>query len=128
VLYSPEVFEPQQTLRHYCRNPKCRSKLRTPVADPREAFCTKGCYTSFYRQRCRVCEELIAQPKHGVRAICNKAKCRDAWAAKTGLAAILTRAATLVAQHPKAPREVPNPRALFRASKPTDHGALSPAR
>jgi hypothetical protein len=44
------------TGRHYCRNPKCRSKLPAPVANEREAFCTRGCYIGFHRTRCLVCE------------------------------------------------------------------------
>ena len=43
-------------VRHYCRNPKCRSKLKTPVENPREAFCALGCHSAFYRKRCLVCE------------------------------------------------------------------------
>ena len=27
----------------FCRNPKCRSKLKTQVSNPREAFCARGC-------------------------------------------------------------------------------------
>ena len=46
-------------VRHYCRNPKCRSKLKSAVSNPREAFCARGCYTSFYRKRCLVCEEAM---------------------------------------------------------------------
>jgi hypothetical protein len=59
-------------LRHRCRNSKCRSKLPTSVANEREAFCTRGCHASFYRERCLVCER-------GMRLICNKGKCRNAW-------------------------------------------------
>ena len=39
-------------LRHYCRNPRCRSKLKQPVENPRRAFCTRGCHSSFYHSRC----------------------------------------------------------------------------
>src|SRR6516165_378523 len=42
--------------RKRCRNLRCRSKLPTPVENPHRAFCTRGCYESFYRNRCRVCE------------------------------------------------------------------------
>ena len=70
-------------LRHRCRNPLCRCKLPEPVANKREAFCTRGCYGSFYLHRCRVCEEPIEQPKHGTRLICKKSKCQNEW--KTGL-------------------------------------------
>ena len=48
-----------QDLRHYCRNPRCRSKLPSPVSNPREAFCTRGCYESFHLKRCRVCEQPL---------------------------------------------------------------------
>jgi hypothetical protein len=40
-----------EELRHYCRNPRCRSKLPNPIANPREAFCARGCHGSFYRKR-----------------------------------------------------------------------------
>jgi hypothetical protein len=43
----------QQT-RTYCR--RCRSKLPAPVTNMREAFCARGCHTSFYRHRCMACE------------------------------------------------------------------------
>jgi hypothetical protein len=71
-------------LRHYCRNPKCRSKLPKPVANPREAFCVRGCHSSFYLKRCRICEGAIAQPsgRGAPRLICKKSKCRNTW--KTG--------------------------------------------
>ena len=37
--------------RHYWRNSRCRSKLPTPVANVSEAFCARGCHSSFYRKR-----------------------------------------------------------------------------
>jgi hypothetical protein len=68
-----------EEVRHHCRNPRCRrSKLPAPVSNPREAFCTRGCYNSFYRHRCLICEQRIEQPKRGKRLICKKAKCRSA--------------------------------------------------
>jgi hypothetical protein len=45
--------------RHYCRNPRCRSKLPAPVENEHQAFCTRGCFESFYRSRCLVCEKNI---------------------------------------------------------------------
>jgi hypothetical protein len=48
-----------EDLRHRCRNPHCRSKLPTPVSNPREAFCVRGCYESFHLKRCRVCEKRL---------------------------------------------------------------------
>jgi hypothetical protein len=41
-------------LRHQCR--KCRTKLNEPTDNPRRAFCCRGCFNSFYRSRCVVCE------------------------------------------------------------------------
>jgi hypothetical protein len=68
-----------EEVRHYCRNPRCRSKLSAPVRNPRDAFCTRGCYNSFFLHRCLVCEGRIEQPKRGKRLICKKAKCRSAF-------------------------------------------------
>ena len=53
------LTEFDQKLRHYCRHPKCRSKLQTPVENHREAFCARGCHSAFYRHRCLVCERLM---------------------------------------------------------------------
>ena len=50
----------ETALRHYCRNPKCRAKLKAPTSDRREAFCSlksNGCRDRFYRLRCYICEE-----------------------------------------------------------------------
>ena len=71
----------QQELRHMCRNPKCRMKLPEPVENPREAFCTRGCYGSFYLHRCLICEEPITPN----RKICRKPECRRALAVGVGL-------------------------------------------
>jgi hypothetical protein len=57
----------ETALRHYCRNPKCRMRLPAPVSNAKEAFCTAGCYRSFYLHRCRVCEERIEQSKYTTR-------------------------------------------------------------
>jgi hypothetical protein len=77
------MTEFKQELRHYCRNPKCRSKLPTPVANPREAFCARGCYRSVYLKRCVVCEGPIER-KRDDQKVCRKAKCRSAWRAGSG--------------------------------------------
>jgi hypothetical protein len=69
-----------QELRHYCRNPKCRSKLKVPVANPREAFCARGCHSSYYLKRCLVCEEPFER-KSATQKVCRKSKCRSAWRA-----------------------------------------------
>jgi len=46
-------------IRHYCRNPHCRSKLKAPVEDHHLAFCTPSCHHNFYRLRCRICERRL---------------------------------------------------------------------
>ena len=74
--FAPEV-------RHYCRKPKCRSKLPKPVSNERDAFCARGCHTAFYRKRCLVCEGPIERNRDDQK-ICRKAKCRSAWRARTG--------------------------------------------
>ena len=40
----------------FCRHRICRTKLKKPVSNKREAFCSRGCHTSFYLKRCLVCE------------------------------------------------------------------------
>jgi hypothetical protein len=64
-------------MRYYCRNPKCRSKLPAPVSNPREAFCARGCHTSFYRKRCLVCEQPMER-KTEHQLVCGKRRCRNA--------------------------------------------------
>ena len=73
-----------EKLRHRCRNPRCRSKLTTPVANPREAFCTKGCRSSFYRKRCVICEGDMVR-KTGNQLVCGKRRCRNALQAQKAL-------------------------------------------
>lgn len=74
-------YRPANSERHYCRNPRCRSKLPTPVSNPREAFCTKGCHSSFYRNRCLICEgAMVRKAEH--QLICGKRRCRNALQAR----------------------------------------------
>ena len=75
----------ETAMRSMCRNPRCRSKLPMPVSNPTEAFCTRGCHSSFYRTRCRVCECTIEQPKRGQRLVCNKPRCYAAFRRREAL-------------------------------------------
>ena len=68
---------------HYCRNPHCRSKLKAPVSNRREAFCARGCHTSFYLRRCLLCEGPL-QRRNRTQRVCRKARCRSAWRAQAG--------------------------------------------
>ena len=70
-------------LRHFCRNTKCRSKLKRPVSNKREAFCARGCHTSFYLNRCLVCEDPL-QRRNKTQRVCRKSQCRNAWRARAG--------------------------------------------
>jgi hypothetical protein len=74
----------EAAMRHYCRNPKCRSKLKTPVCNPREAFCARGCHSSFYRKRCLICEGTFER-KTERQLICGKRRCRNALQARSAL-------------------------------------------
>jgi hypothetical protein len=69
-----------QETRKRCRNPKCRMKLTTPVVNEREAFCSRGCHSAFYRKRCLVCGEPM-EHKTERQLICGKRKCKNALAA-----------------------------------------------
>ena len=67
------VARPELTgVRHYCRNPRCRSKLPAPIEIRNYAFCTRACHSSFYRHRCVVCERHKRSEKAGT---CGR-KCR----------------------------------------------------
>jgi hypothetical protein len=68
----------QENLLHtYCRNPRCRSKLREPVDNPHAAFCCKGCWTQFHRSRCVVCEGEIKRNPSSHQMLCGRRKCRN---------------------------------------------------
>jgi hypothetical protein len=84
VALTPSLLSPapaeSENLRRYCRNPHCRAKLAAPVSNDRDAFCSRGCHTAFFRTRCQVCEKPIEQPAHGgTRLVCNRASCKSAW-------------------------------------------------
>lgn len=88
-----------ETLRCYCRNPRCRSKLPTAVSNAREAFCTRGCYSSFYLHHCVACEGPIAR-KRDDQKVCRKAKCRNAWRAGSCFGRYATSDAKLASKTP----------------------------
>jgi hypothetical protein len=73
MLYNPQSVTSQ--IRHYCRNPRCAGKLKTPVGNPRDAFCCRGCERRFYGCRCRVCEQLFSR-KTKRRQVCGRDQCR----------------------------------------------------
>ena len=69
--------------RGFCRHRKCRTKLKAPASNPREAFCARGCHTSFYLKRCLVCEGPLRR-RNKTQRVCRKARCRSAWRARAG--------------------------------------------
>jgi len=73
-----------QELRHRCRNPKCRMKLKNPVANEHHAFCTPGCYSSFYLKRCVVCENEKPAGRSD-RKFCRRPRCRSKYAGNRDL-------------------------------------------
>ena len=69
-------LERQAPERKRCRNPRCRQKLEA-VGNDRHAFCCRGCFNSFYLNRCRVCEKPL-RDKRGGRLYCRPPnKCRQ---------------------------------------------------
>jgi hypothetical protein len=64
-----------QGLRHHCRNPRCRMKLKEPVENLQKAFCTRGCHSSFYLKRCIVCENDKPAGSTVRRKLCRRPKC-----------------------------------------------------
>lgn len=52
-------------------------KLKAPVENPKDAFCTRGCYRQFHRKRCVVCEhDMERRTEH--QLVCGKRRCRNA--------------------------------------------------
>jgi hypothetical protein len=75
----------ETSYRHYCRNPKCKAKLPTPVSNPKEAFCSLkpgGCADRYYRLRCYVCEERKAGRLDA--RTCGRRKCKNAIRSQKG--------------------------------------------
>jgi hypothetical protein len=56
TAYSEAPAPATNGLRHRCRNPRCGLKLKRLTDNPRNAFCCSGCVTSYFRNRCVVCE------------------------------------------------------------------------
>jgi hypothetical protein len=44
------------------------------VSNPREAFCARGCYSSFYRKRCVACEQPMERKRES-QQLCGRRKC-----------------------------------------------------
>ena len=59
-----------------CRNPRCGLKLREPVENTHAAFCVRGCWEQFHRQRCVVCERPKDQKRGRIRLVCERRLCR----------------------------------------------------
>ena len=89
--------------RQFCRNQKCRSKLKAPVSNKREAFCARGCHTSFYLNRCLLCEGPL-QRRNKTQRVCRKSQCRNAWRAKPGFGRYLP--STVVSSASKTPNSI----------------------
>ncbi len=109
-----------QETRKRCRH--CKMRLPEPTSNERQAFCTRGCYNSFYLHKCRACEKPIEQPKRGTRFLCKKPKCHSAWQHKDGMGryAKVTVDKCLVAGEAKAISEVPVNQAVLIAPKAVD--------
>jgi hypothetical protein len=69
-----------KALRYYCRNPRCREKLKSPVENIFDAFCCRGCHRHFFHTRCMVCEEPIKRTA-AHQKLCKRKKCKNAFEA-----------------------------------------------
>jgi len=103
-----------QTLRHYCRNPRCRSKLSSPAFDPRKAFCTRGCHSSFYLKRCLVCENDKPAGSTARRKLCRRPKCEGRYRKNSAHYSFLGADTTSAANAPRS--------AQFTGIKSADFG------
>jgi hypothetical protein len=106
-------------MRKKCRHRRMR--LPTPTSNEREAFCTRGCYGSFYLHRCLVCEKPIERTTAN-RKICKRSKCRNALKAGEGFGQYHADPARAY-QTPKNPelmQDVPVPQRSASASGTVD--------
>jgi hypothetical protein len=95
----------------YCRHRICRTKLKKPVSNRREAFCSRGCHTSFYLNRCVVCEDPL-QRRNKTQKVCRKSRCRNAWRAKARFGPHLPSSSVSLASKPLdsiSPKRAPKP-------------------
>jgi len=101
VLYRPSPTSTQldpSPLRHRCRNPHCRGKLPTPVENPRDAFCARGCHAAFYQHRCLACEREM--PRNvGNQKVCYRVDCKAAWRRKTVISRFVGQGSASVGDH-----------------------------
>ena len=63
-----------EVVRHHCRNPRCRLKLKGPVENRRSAFCCRGCYRQFYAKRCLACEKPLERTTPN-KLLCGRRSC-----------------------------------------------------
>ena len=109
----------ETAMRKRCRH--CKTNLPTPTSNERDAFCTRGCYGSFYLHRCLVCEKPIERTTAN-RKICKRSKCRNALASGAGFGryrADLAKTSPSL-KNPELMQEVPVPQRSASASGTVD--------
>ena len=71
------MFDPNPA-RQRCRNPRCKTWLKKPVTNPRDAFCCASCEAGFFRTHCRACEKVLGEAKRNSRReLCGRRQCRN---------------------------------------------------
>ena len=71
------MFDPNP-VHHRCRNPRCKTWLKEPVDNRRDAFCCARCEVGFYRTHCRVCESELGETKRSSRReLCGRRRCQN---------------------------------------------------
>ena len=85
------MFDPNK-IYHRCRNPRCKSRLKEPAENSRDAFCCTGCEIGFYRTHCRVCERELGKAKRNSRReLCGKRKCTNEFRSDRKRAQLVSR-------------------------------------
>ena len=112
-----------QRLRHYCRNARCRDRLKEPVENARAAFCSEGCYTGFYRLHCLVCEEPFKRTSP-TQKLCSRRKCRENL---TAIQANFSRPLGVTSEAPSLTEKTQQNQKGFWASSPVEHSTGRPS-
>jgi hypothetical protein len=100
------MFDPNP-VRNRCRNPRCKTWLKEPVANPRNAFCCASCEAGFYRTHCRVCEKMLDEAKRNSRReFCGRRQCRNQFRSFRGQFSSVWYPSAIGASKPAATRRV----------------------
>ena len=70
----PFEIHSDRFVRRRCRNQRCGGKLKQETDNSRNAFCCRGCFESYFRKCCLVCERPLRRKAEQQRFCSSKCK------------------------------------------------------